>query len=105
MPAEHVAAHDRCPNIGEFLFENRRVCVHDASRHSLLRAPHRQLDDPLVQPITADPEGVVHALVRAGDEAVERHGDAETQFGHLENGMASVGKAVPTISDEVLPVP
>jgi hypothetical protein len=42
--------------------------------------------------------------VRAGDEAVERHGDAETQFGHLKNGMASVGKAVPTISDEVLPV-
>jgi hypothetical protein len=59
----------------------------------VLRAPHRQLDDLLVQPITADPEGVVHALVRAGDEAVERHGDAETQFGHLENGMASVGKA------------
>src|SRR4030088_2928287 len=83
MAAEHVATHDRRPDIRELLFENRRARVHDAARHAVLRAPRRRLNDPLVQPLTADPEGVVHALVRAGDETVERHGDAEAQPGHL----------------------
>ena len=54
--------------------------VHDRGRTGLAAVLTRQ--NPLVQALPTVPEAVVRPLVRAGDEAVERHGHVQDRGGH-----------------------
>jgi hypothetical protein len=48
----------------------------------MLLAPRLQLDDPLVEILAADAEGVLLALVRASSESVHRNGYMEPELAH-----------------------
>src|SRR6185503_4327378 len=83
---EHVASHDGGADVGERLLDDFRALVDLAAFHPMHPAPRRERKHPLVEPQAADAERVVHALVRPGDEAVERHRDPETQLRHAQAG-------------------
>src|SRR5439155_17120070 len=82
VAAEHVAPHHGGPDVSERILDNARAFVDLAALKALHRAPDGEWKHPLVQRHTANPEGVVDALARTGNEAVERHRDLEAQPGH-----------------------
>src|SRR5205814_1070126 len=67
VAAEHVAAHDRGADVDERLVHHSRALVHLAAREPVRLAPGRQADNPLVELLPADAEGVFQALPGAGD--------------------------------------
>ena len=71
------------PDVRERLLDDGRALVHLAALQALQRAPGRQREHPLVQAHAAHAERILHALVGAGDETVERHRDPEAQLGHF----------------------
>ena len=73
--AEHVPPHDVGPDIVEDLFDDLRVGVALAALHPLLGAPRARLERPLVQAHAAFADGVLLALIRPRDEAVQRDRD------------------------------
>ena len=83
MAAEHVASHHRGSDVGERLLDDPRALVDLSAFEAMHRTKDRERNHPLVQTLAADPERVVDSLAGAGDEAVERHRDPETQLGHF----------------------
>jgi hypothetical protein len=67
---EHVSAHDRGPDVLARLLDDPRALVHLTARLVMGFPPRGQLDHPVVKPLAALAEGVLLALVRAGDETV-----------------------------------
>src|SRR2546430_13606769 len=82
VSAEHVPPHDRCADISGGLLDDTVAVVHLAPGLAVRLAPEAKREDPLVQPHAAHAEWVIDALVRAGDETVERHRDPESQLRH-----------------------
>src|SRR5687768_3447588 len=81
--AEHVSAHDYRANVLEHLPDNRGVCVDFTALLPLHFVECRELDRPVVQRLTPNTERFLHTLVRPGDVAVERHGNAESYLAHF----------------------
>jgi hypothetical protein len=73
--AEHLAAHDVGADTLEDLVDDLRVGAALAALLPVLLAPAVGREHPLVQAHPALSDRVVKALVRPGDEAVERHRD------------------------------
>src|SRR5687768_2914726 len=78
--AEHVTPHDGRPDIRELLLHHRRALVHLPALHAMRAPPGLQREYPFVQCLPADTQRLLHALIRAGYEAVQRHGDAESEL-------------------------
>src|SRR2546426_562645 len=68
--AEHVSAHHASPDVLARFLEYPRALVHLAALLAVGLAPGCQRNHPIVEPLAALAERVLHALVRAGDEAV-----------------------------------
>ena len=64
------------------LLEDRGAGVDLSPLAAVRPAPGLELEDPLVQRLAAFAERVLLALVRAGDEAVERDRDLELEVPH-----------------------
>src|SRR5207247_2585287 len=80
--AEHVPAHDGRASAAEDVLGERRARVDLAALLAVALAERLELDQPVVELLTADPERMLWRLVRAGDEAVDRHRDVQLQLAH-----------------------
>src|SRR5438034_2934641 len=80
--AEHVASHDRGAEVRERFLDDAIAFVDLAPGPAFHLVPEPQREDPLVQAHSADADGIVDPLIRAGDETVERHRDPEAQLRH-----------------------
>src|SRR5919202_7134394 len=80
--AEHVPAHDRRAGATEDLLRERRARVDLAAFLAVALAERLERDQPVVEFLTADPERMLWRLVRACDEAVDRHRDVQLQLAH-----------------------
>src|SRR4029450_21166 len=60
----------------------RRARVDLAAFPAVALAEGLERDQPVVEFLTADPERMLWRLVRAGDEAVDRHRDVQLQLAH-----------------------
>src|SRR5437773_12041402 len=60
----------------------RRARVDLAAFLAVALAERLERDQPIVELLTADPERMLWRLVRAGDEAVDRHRDVQLQLAH-----------------------
>jgi hypothetical protein len=70
--AEHVAAHQPGADVGDRLLEHRGTRVHLAALLAVGSTEGLQRDHPVMEPIPAHAERVLLALVRTGDETVQR---------------------------------
>ncbi|MGH8958548.1 MAG: hypothetical protein ACRDVK_07715 [Acidimicrobiia bacterium] len=84
--AEHIAAHDAGADVLERLLEDRGALVHLAALLAVRLAPGGQGDHPVVELFPAHAERVLMALVRAGDEPVNRYRDVTLELGHRAPG-------------------
>ena len=82
MPAEHVPPHDRGAEVGDRLLDHLRALVDLPALAAVHLPEDRERKHPFMHPHAADAERIVDALIRSGDEAVERHRDLEAQPGH-----------------------
>jgi len=80
MATEHVPSHQGRADIGKRRFNDHGALVALSAFKSKRRTPEREREGPLVQARAADSERVVHALVRAGHEPIERHGNRKSQL-------------------------
>jgi hypothetical protein len=80
--SEHVAAHDACADVFARLFDDPCALVDLAALLVMRLAPGGQRNDPLVEPLAALAERVLLALVRAGDEPVQRGRDVTPELAH-----------------------
>src|SRR5438034_4383441 len=80
--AEHVPAHDGRAGAAEDVLGERRARVDLAAFLAVALAERLERDQPVVELLTADPERMLWRLVRAGDEAVDRHRDVQLQLAH-----------------------
>src|SRR4051812_31229723 len=96
--AEHVPPHDRRAGAAENVLGKRRARVDLAAFLAVALAERHQRDEPAVELFAADPEGMLRRLVRARDEAVDRHRDVQLELAHHRFSIAAV-----TPTDRVLP--
>src|SRR5256886_12604520 len=80
--ADHVPANDGRAGAAEDVLGERRARVDLAAFLAVALAERLERDQPVVELLTADPERMLWRLVRAGDEAVDRHRDVQLQFAH-----------------------
>ena len=80
MPAEHVAAHDGGADVRHGLFDDARAVVRDSAVQPLGRPPDGERKHPLVQAHSADAKRILHALIGAGNKAIERYRNFQTKF-------------------------
>src|SRR6476619_99547 len=80
--AEHVPAHDGCAGAAKDVFGETCARVDLAAFPAVALAERLQGDEPVVELLTADSERMLWRLVRAGDEAVDRHRDVQLQLAH-----------------------
>jgi hypothetical protein len=80
--AEHVPPHDGPAGAAEDVLGERRARVDLAAFRSVALTERLETDKPGVQLLTADPKRMFWRLLRAGDEAVDRHGDVQLQLAH-----------------------
>src|SRR5919202_2178280 len=80
--AEHVPAHDGRAGAAEDVLRERRARVDLTAFLAVALAERLERDQPVVEPLTADPERMRRRLVRAGDEPVDRHRDVQLQLAH-----------------------
>src|SRR5213075_2615259 len=80
--AEHVPTHDGRTGAAEDVLGERRARVDVAAFLAVAFAERLERDQPVVELLTADPERMLWRLVRAGDEAVDRHRDVQLQLAH-----------------------
>src|SRR5207245_7412532 len=80
--AEHVPAHDGRAGAAEDVLGERCARVDLAAFLAVTLAERLERDQPIVELLTADPERMLWRLVRAGDEAVDRHRDVQLQLAH-----------------------
>jgi hypothetical protein len=74
--------HDGGAGAGEDALRNGRAGVHLTAFLSVGLAERLERDEPLVELHPNCSEWILLALVRPGDEAVERHRDAQPQLAH-----------------------
>src|SRR3979411_2307273 len=86
--SEHVATHHAGADVLERLLHDPRALVHLAALLTVQFAPGGQRNDPVMQPLPALAERVLLALVRAGDEPVQRDREVPRD---LDPRHASVG--------------
>jgi hypothetical protein len=79
MTPEHVAPHDRGADPRLRLLDHRAARIRRSARQTVRRPPNRERNHPVVEALAADAERILDALVRTGNEAVERHRDPQTQ--------------------------
>src|SRR5207247_10951193 len=79
---EHVPAHDGRAGAAEDVLRERRARVDLAAFLALALAERLERDQPVVEFLPADAERMLWRLVRAGDEAVDRHRDVQLQLAH-----------------------
>src|SRR4029453_13102729 len=91
--AEHVPAHHPGADVLPRLLEYRCTVVHLAALLAVGSAPGGQGNHPVVEPLAALAERVLLALVRAGDETVQRDRDVTSELAHR---ASSVGSAPPS---------
>lgn len=91
--AEHVPAHHPGTDVLPRLLEYRCALVHLAPLLAVGSAPVGQRNHPVVEPLAALAERVLLALVRAGDETVQRDRDVTPELAHR---ASSVGSAPPS---------
>ena len=80
--AEHVPAHDRRASAAEDFLGERRARVDLAAFLAVASTERLERVEPAVEFLAADPERMLRRLVRAGDEAVDRHRDVQLQLAH-----------------------
>ncbi len=80
--AELAAAHDLGADVRVFLSHDRIAVVLLPALHAVELAPDLEHDEPVVQALTALTEWVLHALVGAGDAAVEGCRDVRSYLAH-----------------------
>jgi hypothetical protein len=66
----------------EDVLGERRARVDLAAFLPVALAERLERDEPVVELLTADPERMLWRLIRAGDEAVDRHRDVQLQLAH-----------------------
>src|SRR5438105_4506280 len=84
---EHVAAHQPSADILERFLEYPRALVHLAPLVAVGLAPSGQRDHPVMESLAAFAEGLLLALVRAGDETVQRDRDLTPNLAHLASSV------------------
>src|SRR5260221_8282221 len=90
--AEHVPAHHAGADVRPRFLEYRCALVHLAALPAVGPAEGGQRNDPVVQPLATLAERVLHALVRAGDESVQRDRDVTPEPAHRSSSR--LGAAV-----------
>src|ERR1700730_5101292 len=79
---EHVAAHHAGADVLERLLHDPRALVRLAALPTVCFAPSGQRSGPVMQPLPALAERVLLALIRAGDEPVQRDRDVTPELAH-----------------------
>jgi len=82
VASEHISSHNRRADVGEELVDDGAALVRLPALLAVCLTPGGGGENPLMQAHSADTEGVLHALIRSGDEAVERYRNLEPQLGH-----------------------
>src|SRR6266496_429644 len=85
--AEHVSAHHAGPDVLARFLDYPCALVHLAALLAVGLAPGGQRNYPVVEPLAAVAERVLLALVRAGDEAVQRDRDMTPKFAHSASSV------------------
>src|SRR5215211_1996400 len=80
--AEHVSAHHAGPDVLARFLDYPCALVHLAALLAVGLAPAGQRNHPVVEPLAALAERVLLALVRAGDETVQRDRDMTPKLAH-----------------------
>ena len=80
--AEHVPAHHPGPEVLDRFLGYPCALVHLAALLAVGLAPGGQRNHPVVEPLAALAERVLLALVRAGDETVQRDRDMTPKLAH-----------------------
>src|ERR687893_580107 len=78
--AEHVTSHNGRADVGELLLHHRRALIYLPAFHAMGPPPGLQRKYPLVQLLTANAKRLLQALVRTGDEAIQRKGYPESKL-------------------------
>src|SRR5580704_15024513 len=80
--AEHVPAHHRGADVLPRFLDYPCALVHLAPLLAVGLAPGGQRNNPVVEPLAALAERILLALVRAGDETVQRDRDMTPKLAH-----------------------
>src|SRR2546426_2147904 len=85
--AEHVSAHHAGPDVLARFLDYPCALVHLAALLAVGLAPGSQRTHPVVEPLAALAERVLLALVRAGDETVQRDRDVTPKPAHRASSV------------------
>jgi hypothetical protein len=85
--AEHVSTHHAGAEVLDRLLEYLCALVHLAALLAVGLAPGCQRNHPIVEPLAALAERVLLALVRAGDETVQRDRDMTPKLAHRASSV------------------
>src|SRR5436309_15816363 len=85
--AEHVSAHHAGPDVLARFLEYPCALVDFAALVAVGLAPGGQRNHPIVEPLAALAERVLLALVRAGDETVQRDRDMTPELAHRASSV------------------
>src|SRR5947209_17190721 len=85
--AEHISAHHAGPDVLARFLDYPRALAHLAALLAVGLAPRSQRNHPVVEPLAALAEGVLLALVRAGDETVQRDRDMTPKPAHRASSI------------------
>src|SRR5204862_5656964 len=85
--AEHVSAHHARPDVLARFLDYPCALVHLAALLAVGLAPGGQRNHPIVEPLAALAERVLLALVRAGDETVQRDRDMTPKLAHRASSV------------------
>src|SRR5262249_35409157 len=80
--AEHVPPHDGRARAPKDVLGEPRARIDLAAFLAVALAERLERDEPVVELLAADPERMLRRLVRAGDEAVDRHRYVQLQLAH-----------------------
>jgi hypothetical protein len=82
VAAEHVPAHDRGADVGQRFLDHPGALIHLPALEAVHRPEDGERKHPLMQPLSANPEWIVLALLWSRGVAVEGHCNPEAQLGH-----------------------
>src|SRR5205823_12063042 len=85
--AEHVSAHHAGADVLARFLDYPCALVHLAALLAVGFAPRGQRDHPVAEPLAALAERALLALVRAGDDTVQRDRDMTPKFAHRASSV------------------
>jgi hypothetical protein len=85
--AEHVSAHHAGSDVLARFLDYPCALVHLAALLVVGLAPRGQRNHPVVEPLAALAERVLLALIRAGDETVQRDRDMTPKLAHRASSV------------------